>query len=127
MGRLELMTEAAIAARYPAEVARRRVLEEFGYRPPGGESFPDVAARLASFLEDLHRKHAGRRVIVVAHDAVVLVIRSIVDGLSWEEVARIAATSPIRNASVTRFDGSSGRLILTAYNAVGHLPTALIG
>ena len=45
MGELELLTSAAIAARYPAEAARRSSTDEFHYRPPGGESLLDVAAR----------------------------------------------------------------------------------
>jgi broad specificity phosphatase PhoE len=47
------------------------------YRPPNGESFEDIAVRLRSFLDDLHRDHAGERVVVVAHDAVVLMMRAV--------------------------------------------------
>ncbi len=46
MGDLELMTRAAVAARYPSEAARRAAAGEYRYTPPGGESFADVEARL---------------------------------------------------------------------------------
>jgi probable phosphoglycerate mutase len=123
-GELELLTEAAIAARFPDEVERRTTQGEYLYRPPGGETFGDIAVRLSSFLDDLHRDHAGRRVIVVAHDAVVLMMRAVIEGLDWDEVAAIAAGGQVRNASVTRFDGTSGRLVLIEYNSVAHLPPA---
>jgi len=37
MGRLELLTSAAIAARFPEQATRRRALGDLRYRPPGGE------------------------------------------------------------------------------------------
>lgn len=121
-GDLELLTSAAIAQRFPAEPQRRRAAGEYGYRPPGGESFGDIGVRLSSFLDDLNRDHAGRRVLVVAHDAVVLMTRAVIEGLDWDAVTAIVAKGPVRNASVTRFDGSSGRLLLAEYNSVEHLP-----
>ncbi len=121
MGELELMTPAGIDRGFPAEAARRRADGQYGYRPPGGESFGDIAVRLSAFLDDLRRAHAGKRVLVVAHDAVVLMMRAVVEGLDWDDVAAIEAAGPVRNASVTRFDGASGRLVLDCYNNVDHL------
>jgi broad specificity phosphatase PhoE len=124
LGDLEMLTRAAIADRYPDEPERWKAAGEYHYRPPGGESFGDIAERLASFLADLNRDHAGERVVVVAHDAVVLMMRYVIEGLTWDEIAAVAATGHVRNASITRFDGSSGRLVLESYNTVEHLPPA---
>ena len=121
MGDLEMMTRAAIAARYPDEAARRLAAGDYRYRPPGGETFEDIAERLRSFLGDLNREHAGARVVVVAHDAVVLTMRAVIEGLDWDQVAAVAAYGPVLNGSITRFDGSTGRLMLGRYNAVDHL------
>jgi len=33
----------------------------------------------------------------------------------------VSAGNSVRNASVTRFDGTSGRLVLDRYNSVDHL------
>jgi 2,3-bisphosphoglycerate-dependent phosphoglycerate mutase len=121
MGELELLTSAAVAARYPAEVTRRGQLGEFRYRPPGGESFGDVAERLTQLLVDLRRKHAGERVLVVAHDAVVLMLRYIIEDLTFDDLAALAQTDPIANASITRFSHQSGRLRLVEYNSVAHV------
>jgi 2,3-bisphosphoglycerate-dependent phosphoglycerate mutase len=124
LGDLEMLTRAAIADRYPDEAGRWKAAGEYHYRPRGGESFGDIAERLASFLADLNRDHAGERVVVVAHDAVVLMMRYVIEGLTWDEIAAVAATGHVRNASITRFDGSSGRLVLDSYNTVEHLPPA---
>jgi broad specificity phosphatase PhoE len=125
MGDLELLTRAAVEARFPDEAARRAAAGEYDYAPPGGESFADIAVRLKSFLDDLNRDHADQRVVVVAHDAVVLMMRAVIEQLSWEEVLAVEAEAgSVRNASITRFDGSSGTLILDRYNVIDHLPPA---
>ncbi|ROP29082.1 histidine phosphatase family protein [Couchioplanes caeruleus] len=121
LGDLEMLTRAAVAQRFPDEPGRRAAVGEYRYRPPNGEAFEDVAARVAAFLDDLHREHAGRRVVVVAHDSVVLMMRFVIEGLDWDGVAAVADAGPVRNASITRFDGSSGRLVLAGYNTVDHL------
>jgi probable phosphoglycerate mutase len=122
LGDLEMMTLAAIRKRFPEEEQRHAEAGDFRYRPPNGESFGDIKVRLTSFLADLNRDHAGRRVVVVAHDAVVLMMRAVIEELDWDGVARVSVGNNVRNASVTRFDGSSGRLVLDVYNSVDHLP-----
>jgi broad specificity phosphatase PhoE len=52
LGIFDLLTSAGVAARYPDENDRRHWLGKFYYRPPGGESWVDVALRLRSFLRD---------------------------------------------------------------------------
>ncbi|HET6533111.1 MAG TPA: histidine phosphatase family protein [Actinoplanes sp.] len=122
MGDLEMMTRAAIVQRYPDELARLKTDGVYQYRPPTGESFGDIAKRLTSFLDDLNRDHAGKRVVVVAHDSVVLMARVVIEGLDWERTAAVEAERGVRNASITRFDGTSGRLVLDRYSVVDHLP-----
>ena len=123
MGDLEMMTAAAVEQRFPTEAGRRAEAGVYAYVPPNGESFGHIAERLTSFLDDLNRDHAGRRVIVVAHDAVVLMMRAVIENLDWDAVAEVEAAGRVLNASVTRFDGSSGRLVLNGYNSVAHLTT----
>jgi 2,3-bisphosphoglycerate-dependent phosphoglycerate mutase len=121
-GDFEMLTRAAIAQRFPDEAARWAATDEYHYLPPNGETFGDIAVRLSAFLADLNRDHAGQRVVVVAHDAVVLTMRFVIEELTWARLAEVAdAAGPVQNASVTRFDGSSGRLVLERYNAVDHL------
>jgi broad specificity phosphatase PhoE len=122
LGDLEMMTRAAIARRFPDEEQRRADAGDYRYRPPSGESFADIEVRLRSFLDDLNREHAGRRVVVVAHDAVVLMMRAVIEQLDWDRVVEVSTGNTVRNASITRFDGASGRLVLDRYNSVDHLP-----
>jgi probable phosphoglycerate mutase len=121
LGELELMTRAAIARDFPAEVRRRREVGELHWCPPGGESFADMAVRLTSLLTDLNDRYADRRVILVAHDAVVLMLRYVIEGLDFAELVDIARRDPVANASVTRFTADPGRLALAAYNLTDHL------
>jgi broad specificity phosphatase PhoE len=128
LGELELMTRAAIDAAYPAEAGRRAEAGDYAYRPPGGENFDDIAARLRSFLADANRDHAGRRLVVVAHDSVVLVLRGVIEGLDHDGLAAVQARSgSVRNASVSRFVAGPGGLRVAEYNTVGHLSVVTSG
>lgn len=125
MGELEMLTRAAVAQRYPDEAARRAEAGEYEYRPPDGESFADIAVRLRAFLDALNSDHAGERVIVVAHDAVVLMMRAVIEQLPWDQVLAVEkADGSVRNASISRFVAVDDHLELAGYNTVDHLPPA---
>jgi probable phosphoglycerate mutase len=121
-GELEMLTRAAIRQRFPDEPARFEQAGEYAYRPPGGETFSDIAVRLSSFLDDLNRDHAGERVLVVAHDSVVLMMRYVIEELELTALPGLVERhGPVRNASITTFRDSGGRLVLDRYNTVDHL------
>ncbi|WP_189336691.1 histidine phosphatase family protein [Actinoplanes ianthinogenes] len=124
LGDLEMLTRAAVAARFPAEAARFAEAGLYEYRPPGGESFADIRIRLSSFLRDLHRDHADRRIVVVAHDSVVLMTRAVLEDLDWDQVAAVEKSAgSVRNASVSRFLPDGGNALkLDRYNVIDHLP-----
>ena len=118
LGILDLLTTTGVDARYPAEAARRRHLGKFYYRPPGGESWADLVLRVRPFLSDLDRAEDGRRVLVVAHDAVIMTIRYVCEALTEQGVLDLARHTPVRNAAVTRLvrnsDGTGW--VLAAFN-----------
>ncbi|MDA0633911.1 histidine phosphatase family protein [Nonomuraea sp. MCN248] len=120
-GALAPYNEAAIAERFPGERARWRAEGEYRYRPPGGESFGDVAARLRGVLDDLREHADGRRVLIVAHDAVVLVLRHVLDATPDTDLPGLAAFAPILNASVSTWDAEDGHPRLLGFNTVHHL------
>ena len=123
LGILDMLTSLGVEARLPEEAERRRWLGKFYYRPPGGESWADVVLRVRSLLGDLDRLHPGERVMLVCHDAVILLIRYVLEGLTESELLDIAATSTILNASVSRFvrpDGT-GPWQLESFNMADHL------
>nr|WP_234347566.1 histidine phosphatase family protein [Streptomyces specialis] len=118
MGVFELLTPGGIRERDPGEARRRVRLGEGLYRPPGGESLADVALRARDFLTELDAGGAGRRVLVVAHDAIVVTLRHVVAGIGAEAPADAV---PVPNASVTRFAGDGAALRLVEFGATAHL------
>jgi broad specificity phosphatase PhoE len=102
LGILDRLTSRGVTARYPDEARRRRYLGKMYYRPPGGESWADMALRLRSFLADLDRAHEAGCGLVVCHDAVILVLRYILEELSEKQVLDIAAGQSLGNGSVSR-------------------------
>ncbi len=122
LGVLDLLTTIGVAARFPLEAERRRWWGKFYHRPPGGESWADVALRLRSFLRDLDSSGA-ERAIVFAHDAIVLITRFLCEGLSEHQLLQISAEDPPRNVSITvlgRNDPNTAWRTLL-YNDVRHL------
>jgi 2,3-bisphosphoglycerate-dependent phosphoglycerate mutase len=74
-GILDRLTTPGIVAQFPDQAEFRRLLGKFYHRPPGGESWCDVILRLRSALDTLSLHHAGRRVLIVSHQVVVLCLR----------------------------------------------------
>lgn len=105
LGILDKLTSAGVLARYPDEAARKAHLGKFYYRPPGGESWVDVALRLRSFLADAAAAPTGHGV-VFAHEAIVYLIRYVLEG--WDEATVLGAAhaAPVRNAAVTVLERS---------------------
>jgi broad specificity phosphatase PhoE len=123
LGILDMLTSLGVEARFPEEAQRRRWLGKFYYRPPGGESWADVVLRLRSLLADLDRQHPGQTVMLVCHDAVILLVRYILERLTEQELLDITAASTVLNASVSRFvrpDGT-GPWQLESFNMADHL------
>ncbi|MET7301523.1 histidine phosphatase family protein [Embleya sp. NPDC005575] len=121
MGVLELRTAAAIEQLYPEEAERRRRVGDLYYRPPGGESLADVALRLRTLLTDLRHEAPGAHVLIVGHDATVLMLRYILEGLTETDVDRLVRTDPVGNASISRWRVRDGRLRAIRYNDTRHL------
>jgi broad specificity phosphatase PhoE len=123
LGVLDMLTARGVELRLPDEARRRRWLGKFYYRPPGGESWTDVALRLRSFLSDLEQISGRERVLVVGHDAVILLFRYLLEGLSEQELLDIAGTNTILNASVTRYIRAEGHgpWTLQSFNIADHL------
>jgi broad specificity phosphatase PhoE len=120
-GILDGLTSAGIAAVHPEQAEFRRSIGKFYHRPPGGESWCDVILRLRSLLDTVSLHYAGRRVMIVAHQVVVLCMRTIIENLSEAEILAIDRMGDVANCSITeyRFDPAAGRdgnLVLSRYN-----------
>ncbi len=125
-GILDGLTTSGVASIHPEQAEFRRLLGKFYHRPPGGESWCDVIFRLRSLLDTIALHHAGQRVMIVAHQVVVLCLRYVIERLSEAEILAIDAEGDVANASVTeyRFEpggGGHGSMALVRYNALPHL------
>ena len=123
LGILDLLTAKGVLARYPEEAARRLWLGKFYHRPPGGESWADVALRVRSFLADLESLPDQTRVVLVCHDALVLTIRYVAERLLEADVLAIGASTPVLNVSITQLvrDSAGSEWRVERFNDVTHL------
>ncbi len=123
LGILDLLTTHGVKTRLPEEAARRQWLGKFYYRPPGGESWADLALRVRSVMLDLERSDVPDRVLLVCHDAMILIFRYVCEGMREADLLAVAAPGSVRNASVTRLVRTGDATFWTAdaFNADEHL------
>lgn len=113
LGILDLLTREGVVAKYPDEARRRERLGKFYHRPPGGESWVDVALRLRSFRDSISLEHDGRRVLVVTHEVVIVMIRYLLEDLTEETALGLSTAQRLANCSLTTYvTAPDGRLAL---------------
>ena len=122
-GVLDRLTRYGIEQHHPDQAEFRRILGKFYHRPPGGESWCDVILRLRSALDTISLHHDGARVLIVAHQVVVLCLRYLLERMTEDQILRIDAEGDVANCSVTEYafdprQGRGGGLVLQAYNFV---------
>ena len=115
-GVLDRLTRAGIEARFPEEAEARARVGKFYYRPPGGESWCDVALRVRSMLDTMGREHAGERILVVAHEVVIYVFRYVLERLGEVELLELNRETELANCSVTTYDAATDALELVAFD-----------
>jgi broad specificity phosphatase PhoE len=124
-GVLDGLTKAGIRAHYPEEADRKERVGKYWYRPPGGESYPDVALRLHSFLGTLTRDCRGQPVLVVCHSVVVLLFVKLLERLTTEQLMELDRQHEVWTCSLTHyaFDsnvGATGKLVQRCFNTVAY-------
>jgi probable phosphoglycerate mutase len=131
-GILDRLTRVGITERFPEQVEARMRTGKFYHRPPGGESWCDVILRLRSVLDtiSLHYSAPGSRVLIVAHQVIVLCLRYLFEDLSEEQILAIDREGDVANCGITEYrlqahdlspGSNSGRLALVRYNFVAPL------
>lgn len=103
-GILDRLTRAGVVEFHPDQAAALTMLGKFYHRPPGGESWTDVILRLRAMLDTISLHHGGRRVLVVAHQVVVLCLRYILEELDEAAVLAVDRAGDVANCSVTEYD-----------------------
>ena len=131
-GVLDRLTRQGIAKHYPEQAVLRARIGKFYHRPPGGESWCDVILRLRSLLDtlSLHHSYPGSRVLVVAHQVIVLCLRYLIEELTEEEILAIDREGDVVNCGITEYvldatarrpGATHGDLRLVRYNFVAPL------
>ena len=121
-GAFDGMTGTGIREHYPDEAKRRDLLGKFYYRPPGGESWADVALRIRSVLATEGLRYDCERLLIVAHQAVIMVFRYVLEELTEQELLEVDREEQVANASLTRYErDADGGFRLVSFNEVEHL------
>ena len=125
-GVLDRLTREGIEKLYPDQAEFRRILGKFYHRPPAGESWCDVILRLRSALDTISMHHAGKRVLIVGHQVVVLCLRYLIENMTERQILEIDAEGDVANCSVTEYgfepdQVASGKPVLVRYNFVAHV------
>jgi len=117
LGVLDLLTSHGVATRYPIEAERRRRLGKFYHRPPGGESWVDVALRVRSLRDSLAREHLDKRVLIVSHEVVIVIWRYLIEELDETTALALSREHPLPNCSLTRYERDQNDELALALDA----------
>lgn len=106
MGIFDRLTKRGALERYPEEFKRREEIGKFYYRPPGGESWADVAQRVRGFYRDIA---FSERILIVTHEVVIRVFRYVIENLTEEQILAIDKSCDVENGAITSYE--NGRIV----------------
>ncbi len=87
------------AADIPLHASDTFVLNDFRYviDSPGVEDYTLLWTRAGNALRSIQNRHVGQRVLIVAHNEVIKMMRANFNGKSWEDELRLP---PVNNCEV---------------------------
>jgi len=115
-GVLDLLTRMGIEAEFPDQARFRTLLGKFYHRPPGGESWCDVILRLRSLLDTIFLHHEGQRVLIIAHQVVVLCLRYLLEGMDEAGILAVDREGDVANCGITEYTANEQGFHLVRYN-----------
>ncbi len=118
-------TAEEIRKKYPEWHHLRGIEGKYYFRPPGGESYPDIALRVHDFLGTLVREHSGKNILVVSHSAIMLVFHKLLTRMTEEEILQLDSENRIKNCGIISYVldpklGKEGRLTAKYFNRVAY-------
>jgi broad specificity phosphatase PhoE len=116
LGAWEGLTSAQITERFGDMIVRRR-RDPLGVVPPGGESLPDVQARVMGTLRTILGRHPDGTIAIVAHGAVNRVVLLSVLAAPLDSYWRLRQDNGAIN--IVEFDGA--RSWVRTVNETAHL------
>lgn len=121
-GRLHGHSKQEILEKYPEEFEDRERDGKYWYRLPRGENYPDVEARVHSFLDKLVRDYGGKSVLVVTHQVPYKMFRALFEHLDEKQVLALA-DAPNCGMAEFKIDTTKyaeGRMKLANYNMTAY-------
>jgi len=115
-GVLDLLTRMGIETEFPDQARFRSLLGKFYHRPPGGESWCDVILRLRSLLDTIYLHHEGQRVLIVAHQVVVLCLRYLLEGMDEAGILTVDREGDVANCGITEYAVAAEGFRLARFN-----------
>jgi 2,3-bisphosphoglycerate-dependent phosphoglycerate mutase len=128
-GILDRLTRLGIEQRHPELATTRQLVGKFYFRPPAGESWCDVILRLRSVLDTISLHYREKRVLIVAHQVIVLCMRYLLENLDEARILAIDAEGDVANCAITEYglgersDGAAA-MMLERYNFIAPLEEA---
>lgn len=107
-GIFHAFTKQEIKEKYPEWHHLKEIEGKYYYRPPGGESYPDIALRIHSFLGTLTRDYSKKNVLVVSHSAVLLMFHKLLTRMTEEEILKLDKENEIKNCGIIAYALDSG-------------------
>ena len=125
LGILDGLTWEGVKALHPEQGAQRTLLGKFYHRPPGGENWCDVIQRLRGVIDRVTLHHAGKRVMIVAHECVIFCLRYVLEELDEAGALAIDAAGDVANCALTEYRHVPPQgLVLTRFNDISPLEAA---
>jgi broad specificity phosphatase PhoE len=123
-GRLHGFCTEEIRNLYPEEFEDRKRDGKYWYRLPRGENYPDVEARVHSFLDKLVRDFGGKKVLVVTHQVPYKMFRGLFEHLDEREILALEETPNcgMQEYNIDFSKAPEGRLRLVRFNETAYDP-----
>ncbi|MBI1984671.1 MAG: class I tRNA ligase family protein, partial [Candidatus Wildermuthbacteria bacterium] len=70
----------------PEETKLEHYLRRFTEPAPQGESWQDMQRRMYGFLKEINQKHSSKNIVIISHQDPLLMLETMVQGFSREEI-----------------------------------------
>lgn len=97
------LTRRGVQVLHPAEWDLYQKQGDFLYRPPNGENYPDLYARVDNYVDE-EIDPSTENMIIVTHSVVALALMRRFEGLSDDEVVRMYEEQTLANGVVILYE-----------------------
>ncbi|MCH7604512.1 class I tRNA ligase family protein, partial [Patescibacteria group bacterium] len=88
--------------RKKGENSMEHYLERFIKRAPGGENWMDVQRRNHKLMQRLEKKHKGKNILLVGHEAPFTLLQTQLAGMSREEIIQFRSKGKIKTGELRK-------------------------